>query len=300
MSSNIIFNRKNLTNEGKGNNKLTYNLPRDVKFIEGDTIAISHLNIYFSWFNITSKNNNNKFFYKWWDMNGELNDVFEVSIPDGFYSVNTLYEFLLTLLVSRGHYLKLLTGNFLHFIEILSNETYYSISFRLNSVSDYMDLGNGLKPTTDLCQAPTTWALPTTFQTPEVIIPSTNKFGELLGFSSGSLYKDLSVNPATTNQKYTFSNDLVPNLLPASSYIITCNLVDNEMSIPNNVLYSFTIPNNTGFGDLINPNNDVIFAKIKPGQYREINLCIFDQDFNPLQILDSNMLIVLSVIKKIE
>ena len=172
MSSNIILNKNNIENYGQGNNKLSYTLPRDVKFEKGDTVAISHLNIYFSWFNITAKNHNNKFFYKWWDMNGELTVLNEVIIPDGFYSVNTLQEYLFSYMVAKGHHLITLTGSYVYFIEILTNETYYSVSFRLSSVSPNMDLGDGMKSIELYCQPPTTWAIPANYETPEIIIPS--------------------------------------------------------------------------------------------------------------------------------
>ena len=297
MSSNIILNKTHIANQN--NNRLVYNFPRATKFGKDDTVAVSHFNVYFSWFNITAKYNNNFFQYKWWDMSGDLTQIIDVTIPDGFYSVNTLYEYIQSVMVQNGHYLETLDGgNYVYFIELLTNSTYYSVEWRLSSANSSMDFGSGLNPVTDYCKAPTTWALPSQFETPEIIIPSNNKFGELVGFNQGSnIYEDLTVQPST-NEKYSFLNHVAPNMLPSSSYIVTCNLVNNDLSIPNDVLYSFTIPNNVGFGDLISNNSDVIFSKIKEGTYTQLVLDIFDQDFNRLQISDPNMLVVLSVIKK--
>jgi hypothetical protein len=74
-------------------------------------------------------------------------------------------------------------------------------------------------------------------------------------------------------------------------------MIENNLSNPNDTLTSFSIPNNVGFGDLISLNSDVIYSKIKPGIYKDVNIKIYDQNYNPLQILDPNMLIVLSIIK---
>ena len=77
-------------------------------------------------------------------------------------------------------------------------------------------------------------------------------------------------------------------------YIVTCNLVDNNLSVPNNVLHSFTLPD-VAFGGQISGINEPIFSKIKTGKYRHLTVQILDQEYNPLQILDPNMLLVLSI-----
>jgi hypothetical protein len=296
MSSNIILNKKNIISES--NNKLHYEFPRDIQFNEGDLISISHLNIYFSWFNISKRYNNNYFQYVWWDANGDLTQIFDVTIPDGFYSIPILNEFLQTVMIKNNTYLETIDGkNYIYFIELLTNSTYYSTEIRLSSLSQNMDFGNGLDVYTNTVNVPTGWVPPDTFQTPQIIIPSNSNFGELLGFKPQTIFEDLTEQPET-NKKYSFLNDISPNMLPSSSYIITCSLIDNIMTAPNDVIYAFTIPNNVGFGDLISPQSDVIYSKIKAGNYRDIFLTIYDQNFTPLQIQDPNMLIVLSIQKK--
>jgi hypothetical protein len=61
VSENIVLNSANILNKNKGNNKLSYSFPRDIKFGKNDQLAISHMNIYYSWFNISAKYNNNFF-----------------------------------------------------------------------------------------------------------------------------------------------------------------------------------------------------------------------------------------------
>ena len=90
---------------------------------------------------------------------------------------------------------------------------------------------------------------------------------------------------------------MVPQMNPSSSYVITCNLINNPLSNPSNVLSSFTT-GGTSFGGLIIPNTDVIYSKIKEGTYKDIIISIKDQDFNELIIKDSSMLIVLSILKE--
>jgi hypothetical protein len=279
---------------------LRYDFPRDIEFKEGDTLALSNLHIYLSWFNISAKYNNNRIQYKWYNnIDGIPDDLFTIDIPDGFYSIQTLNEYFISVMTQRGHYLETLDGkNHIYFIELTTNSTYYSTSFRLSSLSDQYDFGEGLQSVTEVCKAPTTWVLPSTFQAPEVIIPSNNNLGELLGYKPQTLRQDTTGE--IINKTYSFLSNFAPNMMPSSSYIMTSNLVDNEMGIPNNILYSFTVPNNTGFGDLISPHNDLVYSKIKPGIYRHIEIQIYDQEFRPLIIQDPNMLINLSILKKLE
>jgi len=298
MSSSIILNKNNITNSE--NNKLTYKFPSNITFGPTDTISLSHLNIYFSWFNISSKNNNNFFQYKWWDDNAVL-VPYDVLIPDGYYSVGDLNEFLMSVMVKNGHYLVTSVGDFGYFIEIITNAVYYSIEFRLSSLSKFMTIEGMANNPQDITTSENLfiggdWVPPDNFECPQIIFPSNNKFGELLGFEAGTtLIKDTSSD--IINKQYSILNTKVPNMDPSSSFVITCNLVKNDMGVPNNILHSFTVPNGAQFGDLISPIDNLIYSNIKAGNYDEINLQIFDQNFNPLVILDSNMLIILSIIK---
>ena len=230
MSQNIILNKSHIINLGNGNNHLRYELPRSITFTEEDTVALSNLNIYFSWFNISAKNNNNFFQYKWFNnVNGDVDDIHDITIVDGFYSIAILNEYILSVMASRGHMLETINGsNFIYFFELRSNSTYYATSIKISSLSDQYDFndGNDVRPITDVVKNPSTWVLPTTFQAPEIIISSNNNFGSLLGFT-GTISIDTSSD--LTNRSETFLNTSVPNMMPSSSYILTCNLVSNGL-----------------------------------------------------------------------
>lgn len=289
MSANIILNKNNINNSF--NSELRYEFNKPHTFQKGDTIALSHINLFYSWFNITSYNNNNKFQYVWWDSNGELTDIVDIVIPDGYYSVNTLNEFLQSQMVKNNHYLTNGSNN-IYFIEFLTNSTYYSTEIRLSSLKTTEEFGDNV-----VLPLNATWILPAEYQTPKINILSNNNFNKYLGFNSGSIFEDLTTQPSTTSQ-YSFLNDFTPSIDPSSSYIITCNIVENNLSVPNNVLTSFATPNGVGIGDLISLNSDIVYSKIKEGIYREIIIKIYDHDFNLLRIKDNNMLFVLSVLKQ--
>lgn len=294
MASNIVLNKSNITNLNKGNNRLEYHFPIDTNFKEGSEISLSGLHMYYSWFNITSANQNNFFQYKWFNnIDGDVTENFDVLIPDGYYSVMTLFEFFQKKMVQNGHFLELIDGgnNFIYFIELLINTTYYSTEIRLSTVSQTYNFGYGDENITNRVKTPTGWKIPTTFKAPEIIIPSNNKLGELLGFKP----QTIMAPDENIQYQYSFLNDITPNMEPQSSYIVTCNLVENRYGIPNNILYSFTL-NNVQFGSSLNGIiQEALYSKIKPGIYKSLTLQILDQDYNPLQILDPNMLLLLTI-----
>jgi hypothetical protein len=299
--SNIIINKTNITSNS-GNNKLRYTFPTDVTFKSGDQIATSHINLFFSWYNITAAYNNNFFQYKWWDMNGELTVIVDVLIKDGYYTPNTLYEYIQFVMNKNGHVLDSVipnpsTGSFetMYLFEIKSNETYYALEFVLSSISELYDFGAGLVPIEDKWKLPTTWKLPSTFESPHIIIPTNNNFGKLVGFKPQTISPIIDTN---IQKQYSVLNDILATMMPSSSYIISCNLVDNSLSYDNSILTSFTLPNGVFFGDLINVDSSIIWSNIKPGKYKYIDFQIMDQDYNLLQIIDDNILMVLTINKQ--
>lgn len=295
MSSNIILNKNHIF--GNNNNKLEYVFPQPISFnSEKDKpkIALSQLHIYNSWYNVNSSMyNNHKFSYKWWDMNGDLTETHDVLLPNGSYSVADIYEFLQKTMFDRGHCLISIDGSkVMYLIEIVTNSTYYAIEIRMSSISTTLD-GS---PYTDSWQVPSSWTIPSTYQTPELIFSSNSSFQKLLGFKSQTMYKDLTVQP-TSNQIYSFlSDDGAPAISPSSSYLVTCSMCENKYSVPNNILTSFT--SSVAFGDMISIGSaDTIYSHIKSGTYQSVTIELYDQNFVPLQILDKDMLIILSIVE---
>jgi len=305
--SNIVLNKSNITNSNN-NSELSYKFPRDV-VLDNHEIVLSHLNLYYSWFNVSAANNNNKFSYIWpWVNSGSTE--FQVVLEDGYYSVSTLYEVLITHMVANGHFLVLSSdpSKYVYFIELAINPTFYAVEIQLSSLGKYMSVNGsaytksvapvpaGDAEQTPLFQTPTGWTVPDgdVYETPSVNIPLGTNFGNLIGFNQNST---VTADPsgATINSRYSIPNDFVATLNPQNSFIITCSLVSNNLSNPNNVLASFSVPGGAVIGSQISPVTDIVWSQIAPGQYSELRLQILDQDYKPLVILDDSMLFVVSI-----
>ena len=279
----IILNQSNVVPDS-GNSIYRYDFKNDVEFNETDKVAISQINIYNSWFNIHQQYYNNaQFQYTWFDSNGDLNDTFTVTIPDGYYSSKTLNEFLHTKLYANGHYLiNTETSKVVYHFEILVNATYYSE--QLNVYPMVSDISGYAMP------AGATWDLPNADTTPQFIVLD-NGFSKLIGFNPGTY----PVTPSSSNQSYL--SQFAPTMEPVSNVNVLASLINNQMSYPINLLTGFTA-NNTMFGDLISVNPSYpLYLNINAGKYSYIQLEFLDQDFRRIPIKDSQVNIMLSIIK---
>ena len=282
------------------NSKFVYDFPSALTLVEGDSCAIKKLNVFFSWFNISKKYGNNTMTYLWWDNAGVLSQSHTITFQDGYYSLATLNEALLSAMTINGHCLESVNGQSnVYFLQLRSNPTTYSIEFLYNSLAEYYDDGStasGPLPYTTYFNAPTGWKPPPTYEIPQVFIGN-EAFGKLLGFPYGTVAIQGPDSSTLLAQQYSVGSQFTPQMEPSSNFFITSNLVSNSLGIPNNLIDSFCIPNAVSFGDMMSPLGDqVVYSKAKAGVYHSVTIEIFDQSFNALQILDPNILIILSIL----
>jgi hypothetical protein len=284
----IFLNVNNIV-EGSNNSRLNYKFANQLLLKNHNKIALKSINMYYSWFNINeSLYQNNSFQYKWWDENGELTQIFDVVIPDGNYSIATLNEFLRKVMFTNKHYLTILNTSTneidnVFFIELTDNETYYKFQINLGYMPDagsYSTLFGYSQP------VGVNWMIPDIGSTPQIIIQSTNNFQKLIGFSPGTY-------PSTIkNSSERILGNLIPQIDPVSTVLMTCNLVTNSYTYPDNLLYSFV--NTSAFGASLRSEPSILsFSNINAGSYTSCSIQFFDQENRPMQILDPQMTITL-------
>lgn len=273
----LIINGSNLVSS-TNNNTYSFRFPAGaVNFNRGSKVALGKINIFFSWFNITAANNNNTLSYVWYNNVGSA--TFNITIPDGYYSVSSLNSYLQQIFITNGHYLVDGSGNFVYYIELVENATYYSIQLISSPIPTALPGG---------WTNPAGLTFPAVATTPQLIIPSSN-ISNYLGFNAGTYPP---VIQATT---YTKLSDFVPQVNTITSVILTCNLLNNRYTNPTTILYSFT-PSSVNFGDLIESSpNEYNFIEIQQGRYDEITIRILDQSFRDINIRDTNILIELLI-----
>jgi hypothetical protein len=235
--------------------------------------------MYYSWFNITEDQNNNYFSYTWTDTSGTTTN--QVLIPNGYYEISGLNAFYQRVMIANGHYLVNASGQYVYYSTITVNPTYYAVEIK-----------NYQLPAT----LPTGWTNPggvglgAGLVTPQVIIPATN-IRTLLGFNAGTY-----PSPAQTGTSNALSS-IAPQVATVQSVILLCSILNNTLTNPSTILYSFGA-SATQFGTLLSVTvPELIFCDVTDGFYDFLEIQLVDQNFQPINIVDNNIVIQLVVNK---
>jgi hypothetical protein len=276
----IILNQTNATVD---ESVFEYTLPGSATFKETDQIAISSVQLFYSWFNITSELNNNEFEYIFPTSSGTITR--SVIIPDGFYTLSDLNSFLQSVMVSNGDYAKDINNRNVYFLQISENQTAYSVQF------DCFPVPTSAQATAlGYTQAPS-GGYPVSASTPQIVI-EVNNFQTYTGFIAGTY----PITPQSST--YSVLSQNTPEVSHVNTILLNCNIVNNPLAIPSNIIYAFTP--NARFGSIISPNiNELIWNTIQKGSYETLRLQFLNELYQPIKLRDSSVIIQL-VVKSVE
>lgn len=282
----LILSQANVV-PGTNNTTFEYNFPGGGINLKPHTkIALASITLYNSTPNISAALGNNTFSYMW------VNDIsFSVVMPDGFYEISDMNNFLHQTMLNNKHYLtEVSTGDAVWFLTMSVNASTYKIDF----LAYPMDSTTYVVPTnyTNPSSGATVWTVPVTSKNPQFIIPATN-FRNIVGFAAGT-FPSSNTNTTIT----TSSSTVAPQVSPLSSYLVKCNLVNNPYGIPNSLIYSFPPAGSFGTQYIVAPN-EYSFIDCQDGYYTQMRIEITDQLDRPTIILDSNINILMVITDRI-
>lgn len=262
----VILTQKNYI----GNSTFRYTFPNMID-LRRSAIAIESINMYYSFFNITNEFNNRIFTIGMPE--GASYVFYQVTIDEGFYSVESLNYWLQNWSILNNLYLINEFGEFVYYYEIIANPTYYGIQILLYDVPDILPAGWTNPGMT----------LPNTPKTPIFVVGDSNDFYKLIGFSPGSY------------NNYSQISDLVPQMSPVNSIILQCSNLDNKYSNPSNNMYSFSV-SNAEFGQmLVEKPTELVFVDLTDTGSPFIELKFLDQNLNLLKFIDTSVVINLTI-----
>lgn len=294
MSYTLVLNNKNLV--GTGNNIYQYNFLQGNFNIPDDTeIMVANCQIPYSFYNITTAYNNNKFVFNFPSGSSTYTTII-ITIPDGFYTTTSLNNYLQNWMISNGYYLiNSSTGQNVYYIQMVYNTYQYGNQLLFSPVPTSLPAGYSLPSgyTTGTIFGGN--GFPTVSRTPYITIYNltNNSFGNFLGF--GNTSTDINI-PATipTITSYSINSTSTPIGSTINSIIMRCSIVKNNVSTPNDILDSFSITANTAFGTNINYTPAIPkWVKVSGGSFSNFIITFTDQNYNLLPALDSNILITL-------
>ena len=267
MPKQIIINS---TNWNASSRKFIYNFNSN-QSLKGSQVGLSGISIYNSFFNISASNGNNTFSINW------LGTNYNFIMSDGYYAISDINYYLQQQMILNNLYLINANGNYVYYIEIITNSVSYSGEMNFYLIPSTLP-SEYTKPTG------ATWTVPTVSITPSITV--TTLFGKLIGFSNSTYPVDRSI------ASQILSN-ITPSIHVVNSLILTCNLISNiGISLPNNVFYSFGLIGS--YGELISLNSaQIVYSDICGDQYSSIEIQVLDQNFNILTLLDTECIISL-------
>jgi hypothetical protein len=271
----VIINQSNLISSS-ANNVYRYTFPGSATF-NGAKIAVSNVQIYYSWQNVNTYYNNNTLSIIF--PTGATTSTISITIPSGSYSVSDLNSYLQSQMIANNFYLVDSNGNYVYYLELVENAVRYSIQLNTFPVPTALPTGY---------TNPGAWALPTTAYTPQLVVPATS-IQTLIGFVAGTY------PAAQQTTTYSALSTSTPQVSPVSSVLVGCSFVNNKLSNPQSVLYSFS-PGGVTYGSLIQSNAyQYSWVDIQDGTYNSVDITFYDQSFSALQIIDTNIIVFLLI-----
>lgn len=286
----IIINSTNLISDGQ-NNKLVYKFPNSVKF-QDHYIALSSLQMYYSWFNITSALVNNTFSYNWIDNTG-VPTTYTIVIPDGVYEISTLNALLQFTFIQNNHYLIDSTGDYVYYAQFEINPSRYAV--QINTFLFPIALPAGYT-------APAGLTFPPQSFNPIITLPAqiNEIFGYVAGFATDQNLNNAYVPPVSpyvsklANGTLSYISTTAPNVQPNSSVLLNMSNIDNDYSQPTGIIY--TIVPSVAIGAIINEKPPAfIWNKLINGTYNELRMNILGTNLAPIKINDPSMVFVMVI-----
>ena len=288
MVNTIVIKPSNITDTTK-NSTFKYDFPNSINFKDMELGLIS-ASLYYSWFNISDDLNNRIFQYTLYDATSTTFELITITLDEGLYEISDLNKALQFAFIEKGFYLIDTNGDNVYFAEFLVNSVKNSVDIVTYSVPSALPASG--------YTAPATWDYFNSAQTytPQIIIPTTSKFNEIIGYISG--FASSSLLGSTAFTPLTANSSTAPNVNPNSSVLVEVDVVDNPYGVPANIIYAI-VPN-VGVGSLIYvAPPEYAFVPIRNGVYNGLTVRLLNKDtLEPLTIQDSQITIILGIKEK--
>ena len=239
-------------------------------YFQNKQLAVTYLNMPYSWNNISDSLNNRTFSYI-------FNTITRnVELPETSMEITDINDFLEFTMFQNGDYLLDDNANPYYFINIAPNPTYYKTTFTFIEIP---------------------LSLPTGYTNPAAIALSgtcpqiqtdTSDFNVLLGIEKSTTF------PTVITDTIQVNSPNVPDVKSISTINLSCNFVHNSIQLNNNI-FSFT-NTDTSRGAYISPTISYpLFIDIDDKKYQYLEISLLDQLNRPIAILDDDISVTLFI-----
>jgi hypothetical protein len=286
MSYTLLLNSSNVV--GSNNNTYQYNFISGSFHAKDCEMAVSSLAIPYSWFNITSSYNNNTISITFPYLS--TTTTLSITIPNGFYSVSDINNYIALQMINAGLYLINSTGSYIYYFQVSTNATYYTNTVVLSLVPTTLPSGY-TQPSTGFWSTVSGNGLPTTTSTPSFTLASSGSINTILGFKTGTY-------ASSTTSSQSINGTITPIGSTVNALVMRCNLLTNNIAMPSDILDTVPI-SATSFGSNITYNPPFQkWINIRDGTYNNMTITFQDQSLNTLYANDPNLSMALLIRQK--
>ena len=277
MAFALVLNSSNVVS-GSNNTRFQYNFIGGGFRADNMEICISQASIPYGWYNISSSYGNNTFSLIL--PTGATTQTIAVTLPDGFYSVTDMQNFIQSVLITNLFYLIDGSGNYVFPFLLTYSSVYYKVQLICSTIPSTLPSG-----WTQPAGAP---ALPTTTRGVQFVVGS---IGSVIGFVAGTY-------PAVaTSASQNFLSTLTPVGSTVNSLVFRCSLVDNNVIMPSDIMDGCNINSQFGSNIVYDPSFEK-WVSLKDGVYSNLIFSMVDQNLNQIYSVDPNIAITLMIRKK--
>lgn len=269
----LIITKNNLV--PGSTNTYTYNFSSNVDMSNID-IGLGSASIWFSWRNITSAKNNNKFSIIHPTLAG--NTTLNLTIPDGGYNISDINNYLRYYLVNNGYFIQnTSSGEQVVYAMFQVNPSTYTVEFVSYPMPTSLPSG---------FTAGSAITFPTTTRAPQLIVSQAG-FGTVIGFALGTF-------PATQQTILsTSSSTLVPEVSDVTNVVLTLDSAMNPFAPNSKVIHSIS-PAGYAYASLIKSEpNEISWVPQQSGWRQSITLQLVNQNLIPIEQYDTDVTIKL-------
>ena len=271
-------------------NVFQYRYPSGSVTYKNARIAIQSIIIPYSWLNVNQTQYNNTAIQLKMPVTiaaVSVQTTINITIPDGFYTIDALNQYLQSQMIAGGYYLVNSSGNNVFYLEIVANPQLNNAQLNVYPVPTALPSGYSYG-TTATWGAAGIGSLPTTANQVPQLTTLANNFGSLIGFAQSTTF------PSSTTSSVVVStlSSTVPQITPVQNILIGCSLVRNIDASPTNIIA--TVPLTSAYAtNIIYQPSEYIWMPILNGNVSSFQIIFYDQAFNQLPMVDTNVSIAL-------
>jgi len=277
MAFALVLNSSNVVS-GSYNTRYQYNFIGGGFRADNMEICISSASIPYAWYNISASYGNNTFSLIL--PTGATTQTIAVTLPDGFYSVVDIQNYIQQVLITNLFYLIDGAGNYVFPFLLTYSSTYYKVQLICSTIPNAAAMA-----TLGYTQPAGAPALPTAPTGVQFVVGT---IGSVIGFVAGT-YPTVA-----TSSSQNFLSTLTPVGSTVNSLVFRCSLVDNSVTMPSDIMDGCSINSAFGSNIIYDPSFEK-WVRMKNGTYTSLIMTISDQNLGQIYSVDSNIAMTLMI-----